>query len=83
MKMGTGEGRNALLILAGKPRRKRIFGTASGRIRGNIEPVLKEIIIVTKLRASVPVLLNKGQSVGLSIDRSICCDVGWSTSRSY
>jgi hypothetical protein len=44
IKMGTGGFRNALLILAGKPRRKRIFGTSSGRIRRNIKAVLKEIM---------------------------------------
>jgi hypothetical protein len=83
MKMGTGGGRKALLILAGKPRRKRTFGTASGRIRGNIKRVFKEIINVTQSRASVAAILKKDQSSGPSIGRSICCHVGWSTSRSY
>jgi hypothetical protein len=51
MKMGTGGGTNALIVLAGKPRKKRIvIGTASGRIRENIRIVLKDIINVTQIR---------------------------------
>jgi hypothetical protein len=51
MEMGTGGCTNGLIVLAGKPRRKRIvFGTASGRIRENIKRVLKDIINVTQIR---------------------------------